>query len=403
MPQSGNTVTVDFQPALAPGALDKIKAQLKDALSPVFDPLLRATQGGGVGQSIKTGIGVGAGISIFSGLESSLSKFVEAANPAMLELLSQATRDVAGVLGQTLTPVFQALVPLVRLFGDVLRTILPDQDQMQRLMAAIVPLFDSLRTVLTPIATAAKSVVDVFVSALVPAANALARVLSYITSLFSNLGSVLGAYAGYKLGGFGNLSGVASGAKGVASSIGQFLSMSPAAVIGSPSAYQARLGAIAANTTGAYAGPSTVGLGRLVQRGAAAPVAQIATRGAVAGAAGRGLAAGAGSLIGGALGSLAGPLGTLIGGAVVGYGIEKLFDLFSSKKKSELDSSVGAAATGAQNVGVEDLGRRLVTSAYGLGTSMPQNVADIATNVRVLTGNRQLPDGARPPGLPGAR
>lgn len=81
-------------------------------------------------------------ISAFEMATDTIKQFVSVANPQVMEQFDLAVRDISGVIGQSLTPVIEAAIPWVRMFGDLLASIIPDakafNDALKPLQNALV-------------------------------------------------------------------------------------------------------------------------------------------------------------------------------------------------------------------------------------------------------------------------
>ncbi len=95
-----------------------------------------------------------------------ISGFVAAAAPGAMERFQLAVRDVAGVIGQRLAPVLEVITGIVRLFGDVLQTILPSGNEFADILKPVSALLVDLREALAPIAAVIHDVLLVGLKAL---------------------------------------------------------------------------------------------------------------------------------------------------------------------------------------------------------------------------------------------
>lgn len=155
-----------------------------------------AAAGGAVGGfpgGALTGGAAGAVVGAIGAIPSMISQlgqFVQAANPAIIEQLNLVFQDITAVIGHVLTPVFQTLTPFVRLFGDAIASILPNQAQMNSLMAAFAPIFDAVKGLFTTLAPILNGVISVFIGVLTPVLKILAGVISIVVEglqLFFNV------------------------------------------------------------------------------------------------------------------------------------------------------------------------------------------------------------------------
>ena len=58
---------------------------------------------------------------------------VGARSPATMERFERALLDVTAVIGETFTPILEVVTEGVKLFGDVLASILPDASEMREI------------------------------------------------------------------------------------------------------------------------------------------------------------------------------------------------------------------------------------------------------------------------------
>jgi len=72
-----------------------------------------------------------------------LTSFVAIGNPAVFERFQLAVRDLFGVIGQSLAPVLELVTEGVRLFADVLATLLPTGSEVGDSLASIREAFSS--------------------------------------------------------------------------------------------------------------------------------------------------------------------------------------------------------------------------------------------------------------------
>lgn len=82
---------------------------------------------------------------IVKDIVATLTGFAAKASPAVFKQFQVAIEDVQGVIGQRFVPVLEVMTDFVRLFGDVLHTILPDIQTMRAMVAPIRMFFSALR------------------------------------------------------------------------------------------------------------------------------------------------------------------------------------------------------------------------------------------------------------------
>ncbi len=117
---------------------------------------------------------VALGGPIGAALSGFLDKLGEA-NPALFEMLGDAFSDLAAVVGQVLVPVVKVVMPLIRLWGDFIASILPSQEQMNELAKAFAPALEAMREVMEVLAPIIQ---DVLVGAL----KILVKVISVVAN-----------------------------------------------------------------------------------------------------------------------------------------------------------------------------------------------------------------------------
>ncbi len=85
--------------------------------------------------------GVGGVSDVFSGLMGSLGGFlgiitglVASFDPSLVEELAMAFSDIVAVLGEALSPVLQAIIPVVQAFGDLVLALMPALDPVIKIM-----------------------------------------------------------------------------------------------------------------------------------------------------------------------------------------------------------------------------------------------------------------------------
>jgi hypothetical protein len=109
-----------------------------------------------------------------------VEKTVAIAQPGTFKLFTNALEDVAGVIGHTLAPVLRVFTQAVRLFGDVLATLLPSQSQMNALMQPFSELLDALRETLQELVPLLKPLIDLFVVLTKHLVKALTQILKWL-------------------------------------------------------------------------------------------------------------------------------------------------------------------------------------------------------------------------------
>jgi len=156
--------------------------------------------GGGLG-AILGGIGLPA-LSVAGGIGA-----VGVGAPGVMAKFTRTLADIAGVIGQTLAPVLDTFTQALRLFGDVLASLLPDQQTMNELMEPVRDMikelaetFKMLLPVLKPIIrdvlTLAKILVTEFAEGLKLVFSLIRDFLSLLGYKVQELRSSVGAAAG---------------------------------------------------------------------------------------------------------------------------------------------------------------------------------------------------------------
>ena len=92
-----------------------------------------------------------AGIGAFQQLTDTIKQFVAIANPEIVEVFESAIKDISGVIGQFLTPVIEAAIPWVEMFGDFLASIMPDAQMLREALAPLKDAMAELKAALDPL------------------------------------------------------------------------------------------------------------------------------------------------------------------------------------------------------------------------------------------------------------
>lgn len=116
--------------------------------------------------------------------DAAISKFTTASSPVSMELLDQAFQDIYGVIGQSLQPVLEALIPTVQMFGDFLASVLPSQAEMQNLMDAFAPILEEVESILKELAPVIADLISLFIKGLIP-------VIEFVAKMLKELGLVM--------------------------------------------------------------------------------------------------------------------------------------------------------------------------------------------------------------------
>jgi hypothetical protein len=97
------------------------------------------------------GQAAGAVLGAFQQLTDTIKQFVAIANPEVMEAFEWAVKDVSGVIGQFLTPVIEAAIPWVEMFGDFLASIMPDAEMLREALAPLGEALAELKVALDPL------------------------------------------------------------------------------------------------------------------------------------------------------------------------------------------------------------------------------------------------------------
>ena len=119
-------------------------------------------------------VGVVGPVDMFNKLVGFAGSFVEAVNPALMQQLSLAFKDLQAVIGAGLQPIIAAAIPIVRAFAD----------KLQPVMQALMPTFDKL----------AQSMIKMsgpIITILIEAFGALEPVITQISSAIEAWASIL--------------------------------------------------------------------------------------------------------------------------------------------------------------------------------------------------------------------
>lgn len=128
----------------------KTQKQLEDEGA---SPLEKIAKGGGIAAGIGMALptaamaGIGTAVGGVQVIISMVSKFIESANPGVIEQLGLVLEDATAVIGYSLIPIIQSLIPLIRLWGDFLASILPAQTEVNVLMLKFTPILESIKKV----------------------------------------------------------------------------------------------------------------------------------------------------------------------------------------------------------------------------------------------------------------
>lgn len=178
------------------GAL--IQSYKQGGLSGVGSTLSTAgAEMGGIGGGALAGLGAAAGaLSMVGGaamaaagfvkeLAQGMLGFVAAANPAIAMQFQLILRDISGVIGQTLIPIFKVLMEVFRVAGDVIATILPSGEEMETMMEgfneAFGELTDGIRAALAEIGPPIRELIMLLGTALFNGLGVLIKIVTETT------------------------------------------------------------------------------------------------------------------------------------------------------------------------------------------------------------------------------
>lgn len=146
----------------------------------------------GIGSAVSAAADIGLGLAT-GGLAGSLepimkivnaiSDAVQAANPALVEQLSFAFKDISAVVGHALTPFLEQLIPLVHMYGDYIASVLPDQKTMNELAAAFSSVFKAWMEQFKILAPIVNTLATLFANVLTKALEAVATAVEWLVRM----------------------------------------------------------------------------------------------------------------------------------------------------------------------------------------------------------------------------
>ena len=161
-----------------------------------------------IGDSIRNVLGPLAAVpGLFKSITETLTSFAAKASPATFTMFQHAVDDAQAVIGQRFVPVLELMTDGVRLFADVLTTLLPTGEQVRGVIGSIRKTFDdldpglrgSLGTMAATIRGTLTGVLEVVGRAVSSMAPTIVSVLGSITSslpgIVSTVGGALSALA----------------------------------------------------------------------------------------------------------------------------------------------------------------------------------------------------------------
>lgn len=145
------------------------------------------------------GVAVGAAIMAFNKIKEvigTLADYSAKSNPAAAKMLSEAFEDLEAVIGARFTPVVKFATQAVRLIGDFLQSILPTEAQFEEAVAALQPVMNEFRELLTEIAPYVK---DYLVDSLKNFVAVLRFTVTETVRLVRTLAAAVKFVTGYEL------------------------------------------------------------------------------------------------------------------------------------------------------------------------------------------------------------
>lgn len=134
---------------------------------------------------------VGGGLTLIMDVIGKMMDKVALANPALIEQIGIAFDEIGAVIGNVLTPVLQAVLPMLQAFGDFIASILPSQESMNNLMQAFQPILDRWREMLQQIAPGISELVEKSLTNLADIIEKLLPVLEFFYDSVESLWEVV--------------------------------------------------------------------------------------------------------------------------------------------------------------------------------------------------------------------
>lgn len=182
----GETVLIDVVPKVQQSAINKIAGQFSNAIGTALGKGIAATP------AIASGIAAGSTGGMMGGgpmaaAITSIKMFVDAANPAVVDQFNMAIKDTVAVVGHALTPVLQALTPGLRLFGDLLASIMPSWEEMEAITGPLNQYFHDMRKAIEPIIPILKGALLLAIQGVGEALEILAKGIVQLTNWMTDL------------------------------------------------------------------------------------------------------------------------------------------------------------------------------------------------------------------------
>lgn len=198
-------VEIEIEPTISLTGMQKIKGAFKNAFNSentsvggAIRNIFGDARAGNAGEAAAGAAGLGArgasgaasmalgSYGAVAGLGAGfIGSAVGKANPEVMRQFEEAISDVTGVIGQTLTPVIQVLTPYIRMWGDLIASILPTQEMMAEVMEPIPELFEAIKAAINPIIPIVR---DTLTFALKIAAYAIQKFAEAVSWVVTQLG-----------------------------------------------------------------------------------------------------------------------------------------------------------------------------------------------------------------------
>ncbi len=192
LPGKASDVPVDVQSA------EVAKKGLAEGLSEAIvgvGALGGVLEGLGVALAAITAGIVGA-IAIFNKMTDSIASFVAVASPGVFHQWQIVLQDIAGVIGQTLTPALVLLRDAFRFFGDILATLLPTAQELTEMLTPLRDIFDefaqSVRELLDEMGPELKFAINIVFGMIIAGFMVLFKIASDFMRLVTAIHSLLG-------------------------------------------------------------------------------------------------------------------------------------------------------------------------------------------------------------------
>lgn len=199
------------------GETDKLLARMADLLEKIAKPiatpsappkLFDESKSGGTSSPIvsltklfdKLATGAGA-ISLaadkFDSFQAKLTNFVQHIDPGSVMMMDYAFKDLAATIGVALQPVFEALVPIVEKFADVLANIdfdpiiVPLVELINKLADAFFQVLDACQPLIAVLIDVLGKAIEALIPLVEPLAEAFVKIAEALTPLVELLGEAL--------------------------------------------------------------------------------------------------------------------------------------------------------------------------------------------------------------------